>query len=632
VQADAGALAAGGLFNPCKASTTGGSTATANAAITAETKRYGGDPSVAQRFNDQVGVNKKGTVTLLINSKTFQVGGPGPDDTVEQQPCEAKMVDVKMTEADLPLFFGIAKGLGAPVPAINATARVQIKQRSGKRGSLPIAVPDVNPVAAAALFVSEPFSSGSVPFAATDLTDLGPQNRNGKLLEIWSHPVNVTVPNGSANNGVIIALAGTAGWNVNNFTSMTLGQICGTATQVGLPSVTCFPRVDPTFNFTQGLVHVRGYSAGAGNPGLGSVTLDQPGCGDNSAPYFILNGSCSARVNATITGGAATMAVRVQGPGCSGQGCGMNLVGGEWRTGCGGNPSFGPENEWEAVTVRWKATTGGPASCGGSGGGFNNFAAPLGSQRAFSDDDADDPELSGPVDHIVLSANSLQQGSSTSVNVEIGLEGKLALSGPGGPPVVLRVADPSGSQNQAIDCDAGVNFRDEIANGCKTPYQRNCTFAGPVATCPKETCPNATLPLDCAAIETGDKVGQLRQGMNDRLGQGGSCAPNNWSKYPTPGIPQGDKRAIPLILTQFGSFSNNGNGWVPVMNFAVFYVTGWDGSNCADNEAFPGKKKNDKGDIWGHFIQYTDGLNDGGASDADCDYNALGICVAVLTR
>src|SRR5207249_10501052 len=98
-QADAGALAAGGSFNRCFGG--GGSTAVESMA-----RRYAGDTGTSGAYNSQVGGSNRGSLTVRINSKTYAVRGPGPDDTVEAPACTAKMVDVKATEADLPLFLG----------------------------------------------------------------------------------------------------------------------------------------------------------------------------------------------------------------------------------------------------------------------------------------------------------------------------------------------------------------------------------------------------------------------------------------------------------------------------------------------------------------------------------------------
>jgi hypothetical protein len=138
-------------------------------------------------------------------------------------------------------------------------------------------------------------------------------------------------------------------------------------------------------------------------------------------------------------------------------------------------------------------------------------------------------------------------------------------------------------------------------------------------------------------VETGDKIGQLEQGMDDRLGQGGSCTVNHW-----PNIPDGDPRAIPLIITDFAAFQGSGgssSSQVPVRRFGYFYVTGWSRSNCSTNEPYPWSSvKNDqKGDIWGHFIFGVLAINNGGAGGERCALDAsdptiFDPCIAVLTR
>src|SRR2546427_11028377 len=131
-------------------------------------RRYAGDPGSGSAFNSQVGGANQGSVTVLINSKTYATGGPGPDDTVEGPPCTAKMVDVKTTEANLPLFLGVVpKFLNMRLlPAINAHARVEIRSEASSKGTLPVGVPDVTPVSAIATFVDD--STGAALSGCTD--------------------------------------------------------------------------------------------------------------------------------------------------------------------------------------------------------------------------------------------------------------------------------------------------------------------------------------------------------------------------------------------------------------------------------------------------------------------------------
>ena len=76
---------------------------------------------------------------------------------------------------------------------------------------------------------------------------------------------------------------------------------------------------------------------------------------------------------------------------------------------------------------------------------------------------------------VVPDANSRNTGDPplASVIVTVGLRPPFQIQSPLEPPVVLRVASPSGSQNQAFDCDTTFNFQTEIENGCSTTYREN---------------------------------------------------------------------------------------------------------------------------------------------------------------
>src|SRR6266550_2217148 len=202
MQADAGALAGGGVFKfPC-----------ADTPIVDATRKYAGDPNVSGPYNLQVKPTNQANVHALVNSTTFWNKG-GVDFNDGGQPCATKFVDVKMTEADLPWFMKLAV-----VPAINAHARVSILQKNGGAGGLPIGVPDSNPVAAAAIFVNE--VNGSV-VGTQSLTTTQPVTANGESLTLWTGNA-VSIPIASAHTGVVVALSGLAGWTPSG----TLSQIC----------------------------------------------------------------------------------------------------------------------------------------------------------------------------------------------------------------------------------------------------------------------------------------------------------------------------------------------------------------------------------------------------------------------
>jgi hypothetical protein len=634
LQADAGAFAGGGLFNACFLDAASGS-----AAIDSEARRYAGDPAWAgglgaSVYNSQIGGSNRGLVTVRINRKTYEKGGPGPDDTIESGACSAKMVDVKMTEADLPWFFKLDV-----VPAINARARVQIQQKELSAGSLPVGVPDNNPVAAAAIFIDE--ANGNAVKAIEPLTKIGPVTRNGQSLVEWSGsavPVNIS----SSRTGVIIAMSGKQGWTPSG----TLSQICGEVL------VECSQGAG-TGPWT-GLSFIHGYATtGPGTPLVPIVrdaSLYSVGCADDSAPYFLFNAGCTVGVKAKIDFGPVTRPdgdpsrpvaqgglgaqLKVDGYGCpnSGpnpKGCVMtfNTSGsnaGYWTT---NGPSYAlipATGGAHRIDLNWKTTA-------------SSAQTMTAVQRAFTASTA----TSGATQYISVAeigpgANSLGFGSH-NLSVTIGVKTSLQRNTQNlnDPPVALKVV--GGSQNQAVDCEDGKNLREELATGCAWQYTINKG-----TPCPPYNSFNADGIWPCVRTQTGGQQGQVYQGMLLRT-QGGSnsCVnPINWQDVNGDGkvtvpedIPEGDPRIVPVFVTPFGSFNGSGNNVVPVVNFASFYVTGFShqggsgqGDPCPGADAVPGG-----GYIMGHFIKYVDSINTGGGGSA-CDFNAFGTCVAVLTQ
>ena len=634
MQADAGAFAGGGLFNGCF-----GNPSTASVAIENEARKYAGDPTQLIRYNDQVGGANQGAITARINRKTFQVGGPPPDDTIEDTPCAAKMVDVKMTEAGLPWFFRLAF-----VRAINARARVEIRQKESTSGALPVGVPDNNPVAGAAIYVDE--TNGNV-LAIQSMTKGTPTTLNGKTLTPWSSagsPVNIA----SSRTGIVIALSGIPSWSATG----TLSQICGQVL------VECYDG-GPAGPWT-GLDFIHGYStAGTGTasaPILRDVSLYKQSCADTSGAYFLLNAGCSIGVRAKIDFGTgannpeggsgaggvqAVVKVDTSNTGCptSGanpKGCVMRYqtsgpnAGYFVTDGSNGYPIMAADGLPHPIQINWGTGSG----SGSRNGSFTNV------QRSYSAGAGSDPVQYISVSEIGPQANSLTIGSHT-LSVTIGVLASLQQNStdPAAPAVALKVL---GSQTQAIDCDpTKPNLRDELATGCTPEYSINhgtpCQSYTYYQTLPQ------TAPWNCTITQTGGAVGQVYQGMLDRT-QGGSNScinPINWKDVNGDGlvtipedIPASDPRIIPVFVTPFGSFGGSGNGVIPITNFATFYVTGFSkngggqGDPCPGADPVPAKSG---GWIVGHFIKYVDTINTGGGGAA-CDFNSFGTCVAVLTQ
>jgi hypothetical protein len=605
LQADAGALAGGGGFTiPCS-----------DGPIETLTRNYAGDPG-SGLYNFQVAPTDQANIHVLINSEQFWNDG-GADNSDGGPPCAARMVDVKITESNLPFFFGLDV-----VPAINAHARVEIREKNGGAGTLPVGVPDSNPSSGAAIFVNE--SNGAV-LAVEPLTPGTTATLNGESLTQWSGsatPVNIS----SASTGVVIALSGREGW----VPSGTLSQICNQVL------VECYQGED--VGPWLGLNYIHGYpTTGTGSPTapiLRDITLYNVGCFDDSGPYFLLHSSCSVGVKAKIDFGAnpqpAGAQVKVSGGNCptngsNPKGCVMAYQtsgpnAGYWVT--NGSNGYPVMNGTTTLGVNWATQA--------SGGNTTPFSS---IQRSFGASTF----TSGAVDYVAVSelgpgANSLAFGTH-DLSVTIGVKGSLQANATSvnDPPVYLKVV---GSQNQSLDCDPNVStLRDELGYGCGPQYEKNTGQACPPANDPSWSNP-ATQPWHCTRIDTGNKAGQINQGMQIRTQDGAnSCVhENNWPSFPD--LPAGDPRIIPVFLVPFGSFNGSGgNETLPVTGFATFYVTGWSQGNggqqgdpCPGADPVPGG-----GYIVGHFIKYIETVNTGGGG-ALCDFNAFGTCVAVLTQ
>jgi hypothetical protein len=632
IQADAAALAGAQDWGSC---------AELNAAVAA----YSGG-----LYNAQIGGTPPTRVSLRVNKKSFYDQPGVTDDTDERGPCDpdATMLDVKLTEVDLPWFVpSFFSALPAKVKYINAQARVSVNQVDSSVGALPVGVPDTNPKSAHATFINE--ATGAV-LGSTDLIKTGTSNG----LAVWDNAgAPLPVPLGTAASiGVVIALGG--------LSSTTCGQ----------PLVTCYDAgasLLPSSLPSRGIVHARGWSA-AGNgaqpsdPILRGVTLASGSCVD---PYFSsATSSCTfgvrtradfgpgdplgvnIRAKLTATVGGTTVPLT------------YSAVSGLWSsptTAFALAPAAGPV----AVTMDWAenagtlTSQGSPSNnnCGTTGG--NKCKGTFGTvQRAFS---ATEPR-SGPIKVATvteggLSGNSLERCSAVHTScthdlvVSIGVKGNLGNAQDEGDPVVaMRVA--GGSRNQSLDCDPNPpasNLRAELAAGCRPTYRRNTgTTACPGSPGTLWAMPQ---PWTCVAVQTGGAVNQVPAGLNLRilgdekpsvcpaLGEPGH---NNWSMFDE-GLPQNDPRIIEVFLTPFGSFDGSGSTTVPVTDFATFYVTGWTGQGggfgnpcqgTAGDDPVPG---DDPGVIVGHFIKYIQNPGTGGGT-APCDLNAFGSCVAVMTR
>lgn len=693
---DAGALAAAPKFVGC--SYQFGDPAAANHAIRDTALEYAGDPSRDPATRNRQHQEPDDVHVLLNSTRYWEPGDPTSGlaamaldfnwdidaDGGGGDPCSERSLDVKATDEDVPLLLGLIPLF----PDVKARARIEVRQIVEQNGMLPWAVPEVEPAAVAALFVDE--NSGDVIASQRldkrDDPDLPFDEWVTAGLE-WNTdgtPRSELVPNASRvdlrfeNTGVVILVAKVIPFPSGGTLDLTgtLPQICGQEPGV----VSCYAGDGNQ----DGLTFIHGWSDANGTPAapvVRDVSVLNVNCEDDSAPYFLRTGDCDLGATAVLhfepTPGfdPRTAEVVLEAPGCGRNGCTMSFdrfgsgIGETIWTGFGArfaDDFFGRSTFSISVTTEFPVGVEHQRT-------FTGVAHPYVAEPAdLRGNQAPPGAGAGPVEYLKLStldpvpdANSRNTGDPplASVIVTVGLRPPFQIQSTLEPPVVLRVASPSGSQNQAFDCDRPYNFQTEIENGCQTTYRENygdwdddgvmewsdllCDDYPNGAGLPPDTFTPAP-PPDCVRVETGDKVGQFRHGIDLRL-RTPSCAPNNWPQNAAdiPGFFTDhdfatDPRYVTLIVTDYGTFQGSGSSSaVPVKYFAGFYITGWDKTSnnlpCADNEPHPWyspgyRRSLDNGDVWGHFINVVAFSASGAGSDDLCNFDEVGTCIVGLVE
>jgi Putative Flp pilus-assembly TadE/G-like len=663
-QADAAAFAGGSAFKlpGCN-----------NTEIYKAAQQYSGVKSttlaIASPYNLQVGRTPDAKVHMLVNSPDpdgYWSNGYTANGTPE--PCEAKMIDIKMTESSLPWYLG-----GSLVPAINAHARVSFRLVDHLKGQLPIGVVDVNPHSGAVIFYDEANPGTLSTTYAKYLRKVGTANGLNEWANVDSSgtavPVSVPMP-ASGRLGSVVAFSS------DGPPSSSAMSITGTVTEIcARARVDCYN--DPASG--GGLLFAHGYPSGAaGNktPVIKGATLSTANCSGSYAYFTYNDAACTATLSVTFdTTISSTNWNRVEltaTPGGNCSGGGHDASNSLTRTFTINIPAHaGPC----PITVTWivKQETNFPSApsppgiaCGNA---FNNNNPCNGSfgmvQRAVGGDD----DLTGPVRTAHLlnmgsafgtpscpgplgygpACNSWPIGESHSLAVDVQLVGAITTS-QADPPVLLRIV--GGSRNGTIDCNRTGNLRDQLANGCDLPYRINtnsdlrCVDATTVTT--KTALLASPQAYPCVAVQTGGSIGQFSQGIQDRILNGSSQCPaagapgrNYWGLYPdfptasNPLHPFNDPRVVYVFMVPFGSFRGSGNVILPIVSFGVFYVRGWGGNGNGNNDpctSDPGYVGNvPSGDLAGNFITHVGNSADASGTEA-CVVGSFNPCVAVLTK
>jgi hypothetical protein len=421
-QADAAALAGAGSFLGCPN----------NDPIIEKAEEYHGDT-----WNPQVG-DAQDSVHMEINSETYynQPSGPTDSTVVTEPPCEAGMVDVKLTETDLPWWFDVTQD----IDFINAHARVEFHEVDTLSGAMPFGVPDVKPVTARVWFIDEDTGQTLTASDGTPASQLLTRRDYAGGISPWDNldaPVDVTLPAGGPSKiGVRVALSGS------------------TSTDCVDPLVECYDA-----GSANGILYARAWTQTPATPtapqarhvGLTGTVTD--GCSD---PYFTEApaAGCNVGVVANLDFGGADPTTYT-----------VNAT--------VGNRKFAMQYDqtdglWHSTQLIHVDPAAGPVSIGLEwklGQNNGSFGSPP-VQRVFSASAA----RSGPIKQAVLWADnapgvsSLEQCSATQTDCTYSLAVQLGIQGSFEDiyrdlrnvtdPVTLRFAGgTSGSQNQALDCD-----------------------------------------------------------------------------------------------------------------------------------------------------------------------------------
>jgi hypothetical protein len=570
------------------------------------------------------------------------------------------MLDVKVSQRHLPLFFPLVSGR----PTLHAHARVQL-QGEASTPSEPIAVSD----------------NGFTPCVSVNLVNASTDAVIQTVTLTKVPPVNPADPVQWDNSGSPLPFTMPASANVylqpflNNCNGS--GNLYDGDTNTGLLYVNNHPANDPT--------------VGAGDPPEltpGGVFVTGGPCPGASTQYFS-SGACTVVINAFVKFDPALTANKtvvlaydrawdnvnnVYTTTLIGNAQGMNQDNADhtkWTEGF----TIPDTSGMHQIELRWRQETGNVngTACTSASPCTGSFGV---QQQVFGAcNGCDQPDDSGPVIFARLSDNGANDSNSLAgasgghnLVITLKLAGLSAAQYPD-PPTVLRFPTSGNHQTGLVDCGQGNSASADAAvvyYGCGPQNPQFNPPLNPIFINTRNTCgtpPGPPWPggnqQDCVQTTPGTRRTGIicplvlrivkvpfTNPVNCNSNGVGTCPENFWTKNLGNVNAAGDPRALTMIVTSaadFGSVAGSPQGWVPVRRFATFYITGWDSGikpQCPSqgqfvgNEAFPGtgKKNSQNAAVWGHWINYVDSAGTG--NNQPCQLNSVQPinCVPVLTR
>jgi hypothetical protein len=656
VQADAGALAGGAAWRfPCNSTT--------EASILSNAQQYASDAaSGASRQNTFKDLPDAGH-HVLYNSSTFFGNRTKPDPggpALTGHPCADGAIDVKVTQTDVPAFFGIT----FVARHIDATARAELKTATGVLNLSPIGVPMPSPSRVYAQFVNEstgaPYSLGTGQAEADGKSFRLTQVTGTSNPVVWQSPT-VTPQGVEAGDkvGVRVMLdaadvALPSGWTCND-----AGRECDSNegnTWATLESVRQWPQTspdtDPSANFKPFVKAVRLAAGTCNDPYFDDVPVTAlTGCKMDIFATVKFNPSATS---ATIVGNGNKEAVTAIVHATKDISVPLTFIGNDqWRalssipvlTNAGRTPITLQVDQADGNVHGTGSTNRCPSTKALCSIAFDDAQRTYGA-NSLTSGYVQNLEIDQPSTN-TLFANSLPACSTTAtttcpydLKVTLGIA-SLHIAIQGERPTTLRVLKNStgnASSNGSLNCDpsGNTNLQTELTFGCNVSYRlavgNECDSLNNWPT---------TTPYGCVQTKPGESKQTVGKAMAARIlgsANASSCTglqDNQWDSGSPNDLPSSDPRKIGVFLTDFAAFTGAGRTFVPVRGFAEFYVTGWSGQEknngspiCAKNDPVPGDAD---GYLVGHFIKdiAPPGVPDNGQA---CDPNSLDLCTAVLTR
>jgi hypothetical protein len=642
--------------------------------------------------------------SLALCNSTDEDGNTGP------------MVDVRVTQADLGLFFSLP---GLTPPTISAHARATLEGVAGENVVIPVAVRDPSAIQCVAVNYINKATGNPINPTPISMTPEGTDPVTGGT--IWDVPAgtSIQIPAAGTGAGVFVqVVTGNCGANpqtyepdktgllfVNSWSTaaspaspvitnggVTLTGICSPndnlsnqyftdepCNTVGVTANVLFPAgstnlnvtaKDTLTNATANLVQTAGTNQWT-TPNNKLFTID-PNAAPGEHPFDISvtyrNGgnnnadlgvqqyafaACNEEVVTTCPQGQGNRPYGISGPIVLNQ---VRLVGDASglpspHTGIYGKNAF-PAGSTQSLVLTLEI-----AGLSNSKPGANPTILRF-----------DESGNGGFVSHAtgLINCGQVSQGTKQAIQAIIGGCPVAGSSGANG--------CPASSNNFYFCAPLAINHR----NGA-CPLSGNTGQAGsqiPPATTPTyRTANNPAVPVDCIGVVGGNKS-PIPQGVACRIFTNISldtcatgnpnntiCSANNWSQtIGAASVPGNDPRAITMVITAPEDLSGNSGPPIPIRNFAVFYVVGWnlqggvpscDGygavapsaapdaehyNQCTDGTAPPsgcktnGQNQNGgaQGEIWGYWIKYTD--PGGIPSGTICKASVFGNCTPALTR